>query len=92
MQKINWTKIYDLNHEKGFFNLYISEHDTGYYYGGVWYYTRSGKWEDNTLELSHKLEQFMGNDEQSVYDQCVKWINDNLPGKFNPTLRETKTF
>jgi hypothetical protein len=89
---IRWTKTYDLNHPGGFFTMYISEHNTGYFYGAVLYYTKTGNWNDNTLLLQNHLEQFSGRTEQSVYDQCTAWINNNLSGQYNPVLRETRNF
>ena len=89
---IRWTKTYDLNHQGGFFTMYISEHNTGYFYGAVLHYTRTGNWNDSSLVLQNHLEQFMARTEQSVYDQCTTWINNNLPGQYNPILRETRNF
>jgi hypothetical protein len=89
---IRWTKTYDLNHQGGFFTMYISEHTTGYFYGAVLHYTRTGNWNAKSLVLQNHLEQFSGLSEQSVYDQCMSWLGHNLHGQYNPVLRETKIF
>lgn len=89
---INWTKVHGLNHQNGSFKLYVSSHTDGYFYGAVLYYEKSGAWsaDNNVINVNMKLEQFVNRSEESVYQQCIDWINNNLPGKYTIELIETK--
>jgi hypothetical protein len=79
---INWTKVYNVDHQNGLFKLYVSSHTDGNYFGAVLYYVRSGSWSNgDTIRLDMKLEQFRDHSEEGVYQQCIDWINQNLPGK-----------
>jgi hypothetical protein len=80
---INWTKVYALGHQNGFFKMYVSSHTDGFFFGAVLYYVKTGDWtEGNMINLDMKLEQFIGRSEESVYEQCITWVDQNLPGKF----------
>lgn len=88
---INWTKVYSLDHQKGFFKLYVSSHIDGNYFGAVLHYERTGNWSDGqVVHLDIKMEQFIDRSEESVYQQCINWVEQNLPGKYTTTLLETK--
>jgi hypothetical protein len=88
---INWTKVYSLDHQNGFFKLYVSSHTDGNYFGAILHYERSGSWSDgNNIHLDMKLEQFKDRSEEGVYQQCIDWIKQNLQGKYTITLVETK--
>lgn len=88
---INWTKVHSLNHQNGFFKLYVSSHTDGYYYGAVLYYVKTGNWsEGNQIYLDMQLERFIDQSEEGVYQQCISWVDNNLPGKYTIELIETK--
>jgi len=88
---INWTKVYSLDHQNGLFKLYVSSHTNSYYFGAVLYYVRTGRWaEGEEVRLDMKLENFIGHSEDSVYQQCIDWVGENLPGNYNVNLVETK--
>ncbi len=94
---LNWTKTYNLNHKDGLFNIYVSSHNSeapsGYvedYIGCVLYYvwnkTRINK--STSPAFTFKWETFVGVNENEVYNQCIKWVDMNLPGKYNVELRK----
>ena len=87
---INWTKVYSLDHQNGFFKLYVSSHTDGNYFGAVLYYERTGSWsEGNDIHLDMQMERFIDRSEEGVYQQCISWVNENLPGKYTVKLVET---
>lgn len=91
---INWTKTYNLNHIEGNFNIYVSSHKSGHYYGAILYYVQN-KSRTNKMtipEFEFKLKQFVDITEVGVYTQCIKWVDENLKGKYNIVEKETNTF
>ncbi|MBL7888008.1 MAG: hypothetical protein JNL24_00555 [Bacteroidia bacterium] len=90
---INWTKTYNLSHVNGSFNIYISSHKSGYFYGAIMYYTQKGAWVEQTEpHFAFKLKQFAGATEEEVYQKCIKWVEKNLPGKYTIMEKEIRTF
>lgn len=89
---INWTKVYSLDRQRGSFKVYISSHTDGYFYAAVLYYTRKGEWSEviNEIHLEMKMENFIDNTEKGVYDQCISWVAENIPGKYTVRQEETK--
>ena len=93
MSHINWTKTYDLHHVNGAFRIFISSHKDGKFYGAVLHYTKTGAWKDGeAVHLQMQLEQFIDNTEEGVYDQCIDWVNNNLPGHYTIEDTGTRTF
>lgn len=90
---INWTKSYNLSHVDGSFNIYVSSHKSGHFYGAVMYHTQKGAWADNTIpHFEFKLQQHVDLTEDGVFNQCKKWVDENLKGKYTITEKETKVF
>ncbi len=90
---INWTKSYNLKHIKGSFNVYVSSHKTGYFYGAVLYYIQKDSWADATIaHFEFKSQQFVDQTEEGVFNQCKKWIDENLKGEYKIELKETIEF
>jgi hypothetical protein len=88
---IRWTKVYNLNHQNGFFQLYVSLHTDGNYHGIVLYYTKTGDWSfERRIDLKMEMEHFSDQSEDGVYQQCVKWVDENLPGTYRIDLIETR--
>ncbi len=85
--KILWTKKYNLNHEMGAFNIYISLHSSGLFYGGIIYYSKTGSFSViQSIEVKLEMKQFVNDDESKVYHQCIDWVNKNLEGKYTVSL------
>ena len=91
---INWTRAYNLFHVNGNFNIYVSSHKSGHFYGAVFYYVQNKNRTDKTSipEFEFKLQQFVDLTEDGVYKQCTKWVDENLNGEYKVTVRETLTF
>jgi hypothetical protein len=86
MSQILWRKQYILNHNKGHFRIYISEHTNGLIYGSVVYYTRQGDWsKGEEIDPELKVESFYGKSEEEAFNICVKWIDDNLGKEYKIT-------
>ncbi len=86
---INWTKIYRLDHQDGFFKIYVSSHTDGNYFGGILHYAKTGGNSINRdVHLDMKLERFIDQSEQGAYNQCENWVKNNLTGKYTIQLVE----
>jgi hypothetical protein len=86
-QYINWVKVYSINHPSGPVRIYLSSHKDCNYHGMVIYTTKNGIWsEDTTLELEFKDERFYGNDEMTVYNAAIVFINNILGGEYTTFL------
>lgn len=82
-QYINWVKVYEINHPSGPIRFYISSHKDGNYHGMVIYARRKGSWsEGSEIELEFEDQRFYGNDEMTVYNAAMTFINDNLGGNY----------
>jgi hypothetical protein len=79
MSQILWRKQYHLNHKRGYFQIFVSEHTNGLFYGSVVYYTRQGDWsKGEVIDLELKVQTFYGKTEEEAYGKCIKWVEDNL--------------
>jgi len=87
IEYINWSRTYRINHDKGNFKLYLSHHKDGFYYATIIYYLTTGNWSESTIiDLDFKDQRFYGNDEGTVYNAVISFIEDSLPGKYTVTL------
>ena len=83
MNQIKWTKKYNVYHEKGNFNIFIAEHFGKQFYSSVFYYDKTGSWiKGEIIDLNFKLKTFLAKDEKQAFEQSKKWIDNNLPGKY----------
>ncbi len=88
---IYWTKVYDLKHEKGNFNIFISYHKSEAYAGTVFYYIFNRETNEPNSEIPAivlKYEKFFDTTEQGVYDQCENWVKQNLKGTYKIVERK----
>jgi hypothetical protein len=83
---IIWRKVYKVDHQNGQFKILISAHTDGMFYGMVIYYTRTGDWRNDDIHLEMRHQNFLGRTEEDVYNQCIEWIRQNLPGRYNIEL------
>jgi hypothetical protein len=91
---INWTKKYPINHSNGFFNIYVSSHKTGDFYGAVLYYIENvdRKIQAAIPVFEFKFEQFNDLTEDLVFTKCKNWIDTNLQGEYKIGEEEIKHF
>ena len=83
MDQIKWTKKYNVYHDKGNFNIFVSEHIGNQFYSAVFYYDKTGSWSKGEIvDLNFKLETFMAKDEEEAFERSKNWINKHLPGKY----------
>ena len=82
--EINLTNNYNIFHVDGNFNIYISSHISGYFYGVILYYVYNKKRADISSfpAFEFKIQQFVAENEDSVYSKCCEWIDENLKGKY----------
>lgn len=88
---IIWRKVYKVDHQNGQFKILTSAHTDGVFYGMIIYYLRSDSWQDGTIHLELKHQNFIGRTEDEVYSSCVEWIRKIIPGRFNvlpPSVEE----
>jgi hypothetical protein len=78
MGNVVQTKEFTVDHLKGRFELFISEHDDGYFYGTLLYYEVSGNFPAGTREMACKHQNFVGNSEEEVLVKSRAWIDRNL--------------
>ncbi len=81
MKKINWQKTYHIDHEKGLFKLFISEHLNGHIYGSILYFTTEIDKNGHSNRLLD-LQTFWGDNEEEVYTTCIQWVNRELSGEY----------
>ena len=77
-----WTKSYKVTSDRGNFHIYVSKHGSNNFVSAISYYTTSGDWSANNLEITSKAEHFIGNGEDAVYQAALSWMEENLPGKY----------
>ena len=76
------TETYLIKHINGSFKLFLSQHDNGYYYGGILYYLKSGSFSNDDLILNFKLETLYEKDKNKLYLNSLEWIKNNIKGEF----------
>lgn len=95
---IEWTKVYDVHHREGNFNLYIASHKTGWFFGTILYYAKVDDKIPGQTSMTIPTFEFRQYNipyfqtEEEIYNQATKWIDENLKGKYTISLRETKHF
>lgn len=78
MSKIKHTKEYWVQHRRGAFRVFVSEHADGTFHGTILHYERIPA-EDPlppTLDFDHK--NFMASSAEDVRKHCFDWIDKNL--------------
>jgi hypothetical protein len=98
---IKWTKIYELRHINGNFNIYISyfepdefSYESKQYFGIIFYYIYNKNRKNKSIEPAFKFEikQFVALSENEIYSQCIKWVEENLNGEYKIIEKETIIF
>jgi len=85
---IVWTKSYELEYSDGKFNIFISEHQSGCFYGVIIYYVPGDyNRQEYFPDFEYKLMQFVDVTEQSVYEQCIRWADQCFEGKFSISVK-----
>jgi len=79
MSKIISSKEILIRCNKGFFKMFVSEHDNGNFYVGVLYYEKKGSWSNNEdVILSFHLETFVDSSENKAVEKAKSWVKKNL--------------
>jgi len=69
------TERFRILHPKGAFQIFVSEHDDGRYYGTILFHGLEGDFASGTREMKFKHQNFVGNSEEEVLAQCRNWID-----------------
>ncbi|MGD2126905.1 MAG: hypothetical protein PVG99_12550 [Desulfobacteraceae bacterium] len=86
MLKIMKTKVWDINHSKGFFKIHVCQLDAGQYFASVLHYERREMREgDDRDSVDLKMEPFVETSEERGYQRCIDWIEKNLGTGFKVT-------
>lgn len=85
MGNVVQTNRFTVHDQKERFQLFISEHTDGYFYGTLVYHEKSGDFSDGTREMVFKHQNFAGNSEQDVLQRCKEWIDQNLGSGYSVT-------
>ncbi len=85
MGNVVQTKQFIVHHSKGRFELFISAHDDGYFYGTLLYHETSGDFSAGTREMAFKHQNFVGNSEEDVLVKGKAWIDQNLGREYTLT-------
>jgi len=76
---IEWTKKYQGVSGDRAFSVFITEHDNGNYWGGVFYVkSKTGSFDAQTMMLDFDLKSFVAKSEEGALGACQAWILDNL--------------
>jgi hypothetical protein len=87
--KLQWSKVYKVNHEKGIFKIYISSPKKDFYQGSILH----SLWTVAAKEVKDlEFEAFTSDSEEKVYEACVNEIEKKIPGKFTVALKEYKKY
>ncbi|HYY28613.1 MAG TPA: hypothetical protein VE860_11740 [Chthoniobacterales bacterium] len=85
MGNVVQTKEFTVCHPNGRFELFISEHDDGNFYGTLVYHDISRDFAAGTREMTFRHQNFVGNSEEDVLARCRAWIDRNLGGEYTLT-------
>jgi hypothetical protein len=85
MGNVVQTNRFTVHVQKERFQLFISEHNDGDFYGKLVYYEKSGDFSAGTREIVFKHQNFAGNCEQDVLRRSKEWIDQNLGNGYSVT-------
>jgi hypothetical protein len=85
---IKWTKTLSMNHEKGHFKVFISEHEGKHFYATILYYEKHAAFsmgDENKGHMDFNHMSFYGASEKEALDKLNKWVVQKLPGDYKLT-------
>jgi hypothetical protein len=76
------TKIYQLIHQDGLFEISLSQQVDKTFVATLIWNVEEGTLEDDNRMLYYRHKSFKSDTEQGAYKECIEWVNQNLPGRY----------